>query len=136
MVMMIARSVFVFLSAIAQIVVSGQSLHKPVAAPYIGLGAYGLNHVDVFSFTSNQASLAQIKAASAGVYGERRFMLSELSDYVAALTLPTRSGNFGLKGAYSGYNNYNETQVGLAYARKLGKKADLGVQFNYNGMTI
>jgi hypothetical protein len=113
-----------------------QTLRRPIAAPYIGFGAYSFNHTDVFSFTSNQASLAQMKNASAGVYGERRFMLGELNNYNAAIALPTRSGNFGLKAGYSGFSDYNETQVGLAYARRLGNKLDIGVQFNYNGIRI
>jgi hypothetical protein len=130
------RSAFIFLLTILSVVSHGQTLRRPVAAPYIGFGAYSLNHNDVFSFTSNQASLAQMKNVAAGVYGERRFMLSELSNYNAAIALPTRSGNFGLKAGYSGFNSYNETQAGLAYARKLGNKVDIGVQFNYNGIRI
>ncbi len=114
----------------------GQTLRRPVAAPYIGLGAYSLNHVDVFSFTANQASLAQLKNAAVGVYGERRFLLAELNNYTAALALPTNSGNFGLKMGYFGFSDYNETQIGLAYGRKLGSKVDIGAQFNYNGIRI
>ena len=113
-----------------------QTLRRPVAAGYTGLGAYSLNHVDVFSFTSNQASLAQLKNISAGVYGERRFLLSELNNYTAVIGLPTASGNFGVQANYSGFSDYNETQLGLAYGRKLGNKVDIGVQFNYNGIRI
>jgi hypothetical protein len=113
-----------------------QTLRRPVAAPYIGFGAYSLNHTDVFSFTSNQASLAQLKSAAAGVYAERRFMLNELNSYTAAIGLPSHAGEFGLKAAYSGFSEYNETQIGLAYARNLGNKMDIGVQFNYNGIRI
>ena len=112
----------------------GQTLRRPVAAPYISFGAYSLHHADVFSFTSNQACLAQLKNAAAGVYGERRFMMNELNTYHAAIGLPTRSGNFGLKAGYSGFSRYNETQIGLAYARNLGSKVDVGVQFNYNSI--
>ena len=113
-----------------------QTLRKPVSANYIGLGAYSLNHVDVFSFTSNQASLAQLKTAAAGVYGERRFFLNELNNYTAVLALPTSTGNFGLKTNYYGFSDYNETQLGLSYGRKLGSKVDIGAQFNYNGIRI
>jgi hypothetical protein len=113
-----------------------QTLRRPIAAPYIGVGSYSFNHVDVFSFISNQASLAQLKNTAAGVYGERRYMLSEINNYHAAIGLPTHSGNFGLKARYSGFSDYNETQIGLAYARKLGSKVDVGVQFNYNGIGI
>ena len=107
-----------------------------MAAVYTGLGAYSTNHVDVFSFTNNQASLAQMKNTGAGVYGERRFMIDELSLYQLAITVPTYSGNFGIKAGYFGFSDYNESQMGLAYARKLGSKIDVGVQFNYNGIQV
>ncbi len=113
-----------------------QILHKPIAAGYTGIGANSLNHVDVFSFTSNQAALAQIKYAAIGLYGERRFLLSELNYFKAVLALPTSTGNFGLKTLYYGFSDYNETQIGLAYGRKLGTKVDIGAQFNYNAIRI
>ena len=115
------------------LIINGQTVRRPVAAVYTGLGAYSVNHVDVFSFTSNQASLAQIKNVFIGVYGERRFMINELSLYQFAVAAPTSSGNFGVKAGYFGFSDYNESQMGLAYARKLGSKIDIGVQFNYNG---
>ena len=130
------RIFFIFLLTLLSVALHSQTLRRPVAAPYIGFGAYSFNHTDVFSFTSNQASLAQLHNAAAGVYAERRFMLSELNTYTAAIALPTRSGNFGLKAGYSGFSDYNETQIGLAYARSLGSKVDIGVQFNYNGIAI
>ncbi|MFI5133037.1 MAG: hypothetical protein ACHQEB_01810 [Chitinophagales bacterium] len=132
------RKFTLFLSAafFTTSLLQGQILRRPVAAPYIGLGAYSLNHVDVFSFTSNQASLAQLKNAAVGIYGERRFLLSELNNYTAAFALPTASGNFGLQTGYFGSTDYNETQIGLAYGRKLGRKVDIGAQFNYNGIRI
>ena len=111
-----------------------QPPRTPIAAPYIGTGAYSINHVDVFSFNSNQASLAQLKQAAVGIYGERRYLLRELSNYCASVAVPTHSGNFGLQAGYFGFAAYNETQIGLAYARKLGNKLDVGVQFNYNGI--
>ena len=55
---------------------------------------------------------------------------------LAVIGLMTKNGNFGLKAGYSGFSDYNETQLGLAYARKLGSKIDVGVQFNYNGIRI
>ena len=113
-----------------------QTVRRPVGALYTGLGAYSLNEADVFSFTNNQGSLAQMKNIAIGVYGEKRFMLNELSLYQLALAIPTHSGNFGIKSGYFGFSDYNETQIGFAYGRKLGKNIDLGVQFNYNGISI
>jgi hypothetical protein len=113
-----------------------QTLRRPVAAAYTGLGAYSQNHTDIFSIISNQASLAQLANAAVGVYAERRFLLSELNNYTAAVGLPTRSGNFGLRANYYGFRDYNESLLGLAYARRLGKKIDAGVQFNIHGINI
>ncbi len=113
-----------------------QVLRRPIAATYTGLGAYSINHNDAFSFTANQASLAQTTSLSAGLYGERRFMLQELSSYSAVVVVPTSSGGFGVKANYNGFTDFNETQIGLAYGRKLGSKLDIGAQFNYNSVRI
>lgn len=113
-----------------------QAVRQPIAARYIGLGAYSINHVDAFSFTSNQAALAQIKTTAVGVYGEKRFLLSSTNLYSAVAVLPTKQGNFGLQADYFGYKNYNESQIGIAYARSLGSKLDIGIKFNYYGFRI
>lgn len=115
---------------------NAQSLRRRLAAPYIGLGAYSINHVDAFSFTSNQAALAQIKSPAIGVYAERRFLLVETNMYSAVGVLPTKQGNFGLQADYFGFKNYNESQLGIAYARSLGSKLDIGVKFNYYSYRI
>src|SRR5689334_19859833 len=94
-----------------QLLASPQTLRHPVAANYIGAGAYSITHIDLFSFTANQASLARIQSLAAGVYAERRYMLNELSLYNLAFAMPTKSGNFGIKGSYYGFNLYNESQA-------------------------
>lgn len=116
--------------------IHGQALRQPIAAKYIGLGAYSINHVDVFSFTQNQAALAQNKNGGVGVYAEKRFLLSSTNLYSAVAVLPTKQGNFGLQLDYFGYKNYNESQIGLAYAKSLGSKVDVGIKFNYYGYRI
>jgi hypothetical protein len=116
--------------------VKAQSLQRPVAASYIGLGAYSLHHVDVFSVTTNQAALAQIKSASLGVYGERRFLLAATNSYSSVIAIPSSEGNFAFQADYFGFKNYNESQLGIAYARSLGNKFDLGTKFNYYSFRI
>ena len=113
-----------------------QSLRHSLAQPYISLSAYSLKQNDPLSFTGNQAALAQVKSAGIGVFGERRFMLSETSVYTLGASLPTRLGNFGIQLNYAGFKNFNENKIGLAYARRLGKLVDIGVQFNYYGYRI
>jgi hypothetical protein len=113
-----------------------QSLRYSIALPYTSLSAYSKQQVDAFSFTGNQAALAAVKQAAAGVYGERRFMLADINSYSAAVSMPTKMGNFGLSLNYSGFKNFNESKIGLAYARSLGKKVDVGVQFNHYGYRV
>ncbi len=113
-----------------------QSLRYSLAQPYIGLSAYSVQQNDPMSFTGNQAALAGVKNAGVGVFGERRFMLSETSVYTLAGSLPTKLGNFGLVANYAGFKNFNENKIGLAYARRLGKFLDVGVQFNYYSYRI
>lgn len=113
-----------------------QSLRYTLAQPYISLSAYSQQQNDPLSFTGNQAALAQSKNAGIGFFGERRFMLNETSAYTLAASVPTRMGNFGVQLNYAGFKNFNENKIGLAYARKLGKLVDVGVQFNYYGYRI
>lgn len=113
-----------------------QSLRYSVSMPYISLGAYSQKQNDVFSFINNQAALAQQKNMAVGIYGEQRFLLNDNSAYAVAAAFPTSLGNFGVKMNYSGFTNFNESAVGLAYGRSLGKMVDIGVQFNYYGYHI
>lgn len=115
---------------------SAQSLRYSPAQPYISLSAYSMQQKDPLSFTGNQAALARTKQAGMGIFGERRFMLKETSVYTLAAALPTRLGNFGIQINYAGFKNFRENKIGLAYARKLGKLVDVGVQFNYYGYSI
>lgn len=113
-----------------------QSLRYSIALPYTGLAAYSTQQKDPLSFTGNQAALANTNQAGIGLYGERRFLLAATSYYTLATAIPTKLGNFGVQLNYSGFKNFNENKVGLAYARSLGNKVDVGVQFNYYGYRI
>lgn len=113
-----------------------QSLRYNISMPYTSLSAYSSKQTDPFGFTGNQAALAKLETAGVGLWAERRFMLTETSVYGFAAGFPTKMGNFGVQVNYSGFSNFNDNKVGLAYARNLGKFLDLGVQFNYYGYRI
>jgi hypothetical protein len=125
-----------FIFALINASLMAQSLRKPIAASYIGLGAYSINHADAFSFTANQAALAQIKNPAIGVCSENRFLLNATNMYSAVVALPTSQGNFGIQIDYFGFKDYNESQIGLAYARSVGTKLDIGIKFNYYSFRI
>jgi len=120
----------------ATITCFSQSARQSLIPSYLKTGAYSNNHIDVFSLTANQAALAKIRSFTAGVYSERKYMLSELNLFSASFALPTQSGNFALQLHHFGNSVYSETQAGIAYGRKLGDYIDIGVQFNYYKMRI
>ncbi|MFZ1451096.1 MAG: hypothetical protein WAT20_00240 [Ferruginibacter sp.] len=127
------------LSALCSICVNqlgAQSLRYALSQPYISLSAYSGHQNDALSFTGNQAALASTKHAGIGIFGERRFMLKETSVYTLGAAVPTRLGNLGIQINYTGFKNFKENKIGLAYARKLGKLVDVGVQFNYYGYQV
>lgn len=131
------KIVFVFLPGLfAFSSAAAQALRYSVSHPYIGLSAYSREQNDALSFTGNQAALAQTKQAGIGIFGERRFMLKETSMYALGAAFPSRLGNFGIQLNYAGFKNFNENKIGLAYARRLGKMIDVGVQFNYYGYRV
>lgn len=115
---------------------SAQLFNRPAIAAYYGLGAYSLKHTDGFSFVNNPAALAQVMQTTAGAAGSRRFLLADLAEYTAATAVTTTSGNFGLRINYAGSAVYKETQAGIAYGRKLGSKADVGLLLGYNTIHI
>ncbi|MCW3110936.1 MAG: hypothetical protein JWQ09_5442, partial [Segetibacter sp.] len=113
-----------------------QVVKQPLSIRYAALGAYSKNFSDIFSATSNQASLSTLKSGAFGVYGERRFMLNELNGYTAIAAVPTPSGTIGLQVDYFGSSSFNESQLGFMYARKISTQVDIGAKFNYHMVRV
>lgn len=113
-----------------------QVVRQPLSVHYPALGAYSKNFSDVFSATSNQASLASLKTGAFGVYGERRFMLDELKGYTAIAAMRALSGAIGFQADYFGSSLFNETQLGIMYGRKITSQIDVGVKFNYHTVRV
>jgi len=123
------------------VVCASYSLHaqitrSPLSALYTGIGAYSKKCNDAFSGAANQAALAFTTIPSAGVYGERRFLLAALSNYTAAVALPLKSGGLGFSMHYFGAGGFTTAQLGLGYGLRLSDKAGIGAQINYNTLRI
>ncbi len=131
------RKIFAQLAlSIISSVCLAQTIHSPIQAHYVHAATYSKEFTDIFSFTDNQAALCALKSPSVGVYSEQKFLLKETSFYSLAFALPTSSGSFGFQTNYFGYSDYNESQLGIAYGKSLGRIVDIGVQFNYYNIRI
>ncbi len=113
-----------------------QMLRSSLPVNYTTVGTYSQHFTDVFSFTKNQASLARVKNIATGIYSEKRYLLQELKELSAAMSFPCLQGGVGIAADYTGVSNYNQSHAGLAYGKSLGAKIDLGVQFNYNHISL
>jgi hypothetical protein len=102
----------------------------------LSLGTASLTLSDPYSVLNNQAAMAFQKEISFSLYAEQRFLQSELGYYAGGLTLPTKSGVFGLALNYSGFDLYNEQKLGLAYARLFTKNISGGIQIDYLSTSI
>ena len=89
---------------------------------------------DLWSIHHNQAGLANIQTITTGIYYQNRFGLNELGVQGFAMALPIQEVSKGVVGVsvtYFGYSQYNDSKIGLAYSKQLGKKYSVGLQLDY-----
>ena len=98
------------------------------------LGGCGLTKNNVWSNFTNQAGLAEINQFIIGAGTENSFGIKELSTHTAVFAIPVNGGVFGLNIAYTGFELYNETKIGLAFGKRLSKSFNIGIQIDYLGM--
>jgi len=86
---------------------------------------------DGWALFNNPSSLSDLKHTTAAVMSENRFLLSELASQGCAVSIPLKSGTWGLGGSRFGFTEYAEWRVGLAYARTFGSFFAAGVRFDF-----
>lgn len=96
-----------------------------------GMGFTGAAYSDIWSATHNQAGLALLEKPVIGLFYENRFTLKELGLKAGAFAFPTKSGTFAIDLMQFGYSKYNESKIGIAYAKSLGKRISIGLQIDY-----
>ncbi|GAB1404107.1 MAG: hypothetical protein PHX54_12245 [Lentimicrobiaceae bacterium] len=105
--------------------------NRPAGARSAALGHASVALGDLWSAFNNQAGLARIENISAGAYYENRYMLKELGYKAAAFAYPGKMGVVALSFNHFGYSAYNESKIGLAYARAFGQFLSFGLQLDY-----
>ncbi|RYZ36153.1 MAG: hypothetical protein EOP49_32860, partial [Sphingobacteriales bacterium] len=89
-----------------------------VSMPSNGISAYGSGPVG-FAFQNNVASLVHYENREVSLFSERRFLLSELQFFSAAVAWKMSSGSVGFSIDHHAFNGYQNLAVGAAYARPM-----------------
>ena len=119
------------------ILISANSLlnaqfNRPTGARQAAMCFSSSTNTDVWANNHNQAGLAGIESFTVGIFYTNRFSMDQLSTKSLAMAMPvSKYGSFGLNYTSFGYNLYNESKFGLAYAMNLGKKFAVGIQLDY-----
>jgi hypothetical protein len=103
----------------------------PVGARSGAMANASVTLSDVWSAHQNQAGLAWLKNPEASIYSEMKYLNKATSLNAVAFAMPTKQGVFALSVNRFGYSQYNESKVGLAFAKTFGEKFSLGAQFDY-----
>jgi len=106
--------------------------NRPAGSRSAALGNASVALSDLWSAFNNQAGLAYLNTPGAGFYYENRFLLREMGYKAAAIAYPLKSGTIGLSFNHFGYSAYNESKIGLAFAKAFGKYLSFGLQLDYN----
>jgi hypothetical protein len=125
------KSLLLITLAFVPLLCNAGNEHFPLGGRQNGMGGCGTTLSDIWSIQHNQAGLAFLEKPGMGFYYENRFILKELGLQAGAFAYPTKSGTLGLSLSHFGYSRYNETHVGLAYAKAFGTKFSMGVQVGY-----
>lgn len=96
-----------------------------------GMGGISVAVTDLWSIQNNPAGTAWLEGFQAGISFNNRFLLDETCTAVAGLALPIKAGTFGLGISRYGSSLYNETKIGVGFARKFGRYFSLGVMLDY-----
>jgi hypothetical protein len=87
-----------------------------------------VNLQDVWAVTNNIAGLTQLKKPALGAYAANRFNLKALSTVTIQGGYPlAKAGTIGLEFSRFGDKLYNEQQIGLGFAHRLGP-VSLGIK--------
>ena len=122
--------IFILLVSLCNIAKAGHE-NFPLGARQAGMGSTGAAFPDIWSATHNQAGLALLQKPTFGLFYESRFALKELGLKAGAFAYPTSSGVFAIDLMQFGYSKYNESRIGLAFAKSLGANFSAGIKFDY-----
>lgn len=118
---------FAFTSA-----VNAQNLGRFAGGRSEGLSRASVTLHDAWSAQNNIAGSAFLQDIQIGLSHQNRFLVQEFALSHTTLTIPTKVGSFSATASYFGFDLYNETTVGIGFARTFGKRFSAGLKAQYH----
>lgn len=106
----------------------------PIGARHGGMGYSTITLSDLWSVYSNQAGLAGLTRPAVGIYYQQHWLAPELGMEGFAAAVPLGRGTIAATASRYGFDLYNETKAGLAYAMRFGEGLRVGIQMDYTGV--
>lgn len=123
---------FIILLACLSLIASlASSQNYPGGARSIALSNAFISIPDTWSTFHNQATLAQLKSFSGGVYYESKYGIDEFSLAASSVVLPLKNGACGISFYQFGEGSFKQNKFGFAYARQLSARISAAIQFDY-----
>ena len=123
------KYVLLIVTIVLALPLAAQIESSSVGAEENAMGKCDLSYYNPYAVSNNPAMLSDRKAWGVGVYSERRFLLSPLSHHQASFFMSKKWGAIGAAVEYQGDGVYSQSQVSLAYARKISDRINVGVGF-------
>jgi hypothetical protein len=108
--------------------------YTEIGARQSSLSNAGVCLEDVWSYFHNPAAMTGVKAFSAGVYYDARFLAKELQNQALAVAVPLKAGVISAGAGFSGYEQYRSARAGIGYSLLLGENLSAGVQANMQSL--
>ncbi len=105
-------------------------------AQSLSMGGASIGFQDAQAIFHNPAGLVGVTHSSILLTSEIRFGLKDLKPIGTAFIVPTSSGILGFSFQNYTFDSYHESKVGVAYARRLSSKFNIGIQLDYMRLKI
>ncbi len=113
-------------------VAQAQNLGRFAGGRSEGLSRASVTFRDAWSAQNNIAGSGFLEDIQIGLSHQNRFLVQEFALSHTALTVPTKVGSFSATASYFGFDLYNETTVGIGFARTFGKRFSAGLKAQYH----
>lgn len=110
---------------------SAASDNYPYGSRNAGMAGLGVMMSDFWSVSHNQAGLGFYRHMAIGVHHENRFFVRQFNLHALNMTIPAGNATIGTGFGYFGYNDYNETKLGLGIGKAFHKQLAAGVRMDF-----